>query len=201
MNAIPYTKDAYEARKYAFVSDYARFKILYAEGGLYFDTDVEVIKPMEDIIEKGAFMGWETANDRGEQMVAPGLCLGAPKEMLVYREILDGFEGLSFYDEKGEPNKYTMIPLVTDILKRHGMEMNGLTQTVGGITIYSSEYFCPMDSLTGKVLLTPNTRSIHWYSMSWLDEDKQKRAKIARLIRRLIGTRTLANIKKILNRN
>ncbi|MDE6612292.1 MAG: glycosyl transferase, partial [Muribaculaceae bacterium] len=61
VNAIPYTAQAYAAKKYAFVSDYARFKILYDHGGLYFDTDVEVIKPFDDILERGAFMGFELA--------------------------------------------------------------------------------------------------------------------------------------------
>ncbi|MDE6783607.1 MAG: glycosyl transferase, partial [Paramuribaculum sp.] len=94
VNIIPYTAQAYEAKKYAFVSDYARFWILYKYGGLYFDTDVEVIRNMDRIIEAGSFMGCETtceeAQARGGGLsVAPGLGLGAPAGSELYKEILD----------------------------------------------------------------------------------------------------------------
>lgn len=186
VNAIPYTAEAYAARKYAFVSDYARFVILYEHGGLYFDTDVEVIKPMDDIIEKGPFMGWETAGGTGKHMIAPGLGLAAPKGFSLYREILEGFEKLQFHTADGKINPYSMIPMVTDILKHYGLETNGKTQTIADTTLYAADYFCPMDTLTGKITLTPNTRTIHWYTMSWLSKRKQWKLKIGRLIRRII---------------
>ena len=63
VNSIPYTAEAYRQKKYAYVSDYARFCILYQYGGIYFDTDVEVIKPLNDIIAKGNFMGFEQDPD------------------------------------------------------------------------------------------------------------------------------------------
>ena len=75
VNTIPYTAQAYAAKKYAFVSDYARLKILYDHGGLYFDTDVEVIKPFDDILAGGAFMGCELTAAQG-CAVNPGLGLG-----------------------------------------------------------------------------------------------------------------------------
>ena len=59
INIVPYTREAYEVGKYAFVSDYARFYILYHHGGLYFDTDVEVIRPMDDLVGRGAFLAWD----------------------------------------------------------------------------------------------------------------------------------------------
>ena len=88
VNIIPYTKEAYEAKRYAFVSDYARFWILYHYGGIYFDTDVEVIKPMNDIISKGAFMGWETAVKKNIPVyINPGLGIGCETGNLIYREL------------------------------------------------------------------------------------------------------------------
>ena len=194
VNALPYTQDAYAAKKYAFVSDYARFKVLYEEGGVYFDTDVEVIRPMDDIIEKGAFMGWETENNQGIQKVAPGLCLGAPNGHPLYQEILTAYKDLSFYKEDGSYNPYSMIPLVTDLLLKHGMRNDGSTQCVADTTIYAADYFCPMDALTGKVTKTNNTRSIHWYSMSWLDKKRQHRAKLIRPFRRIFGTKFVTKI-------
>lgn len=107
VNIITYTQEAYERKKYAFVSDYARFWILYHYGGLYFDTDVEVIKPMNDIIVKGPFMGCEKDVDKQESTVSsaipslglgvnPGLGLGVGPGLELYGELLRLYDGLHF---------------------------------------------------------------------------------------------------------
>ena len=101
---IPFVRDAYKAKKYAFVSDYARFYILYHYGGLYFDTDVEVIKPMDDIIECGAFMGCESSVESGKAAmltVNPGLGLGCQSGNELYAEILYLYAGLHFLRMNG----------------------------------------------------------------------------------------------------
>lgn len=187
VNAIPYTRDAYKAGKYAFVSDVARFWILYHEGGVYFDTDVEVVKPIDELVERGAFMGWEKADALGNMHVAPGLGLASPKDFPLYKEVLDGFAELPYYLNDGQRNPYTMIPLVTDLLKRKGLQIDGTMQNVNVndnvITIYPAEYFCPMDSLTGKIHLTENTYSIHYYNMSWISKPIQWRVKMMRKVR------------------
>lgn len=185
VNKISYTRDAYQAGKYAFVSDVARFWALYHEGGVYFDTDVEVIKPIDDLIERGAFMGWERADALGNIHVAPGLGLAAPKGFSLYQEILDGFANLSYYLENGKWNTYTMIPMVTDLLKGKGLQIDGSLQTIDGLAIYPADYLCPMDSLTGKITLTDNTYTIHHYSMSWLPSSSQWRVKLLRKIRKI----------------
>ena len=102
VNCCDYVKEAYAAKKWAFVSDYARFWILYHEGGLYFDTDVEVIKDMSDIIAKGAFMGCETDNKCAPGLglgANPGLGLGANPGLGLYKEILDYYEKIHFFIE------------------------------------------------------------------------------------------------------
>ena len=185
VNKIPYTHDAYNAKKYAFVSDYARFWILYNYGGLYFDTDVEVIKPMDDIIAKGAFMGWERPSSLGAFSIAPGLGLAANQEEPFYKEALTSFEKLSFYKEDGTWNNYTMIPMVTDLLLQRGLKKDGSMQVIDGITFYPADYFCPMDSITGKLFITKNTYAIHWYSMSWIEPHLKYKIKIARYLKRL----------------
>ena len=187
VSIIPYTRDAYEAKKHAFVSDYARFWILYHYGGIYFDTDVEVIKPMDDLIAKGAFMGWEKPNSLGEWSIAPGLGLAASQGQPLYKEILKRFEKLDFYNEDGERNPYSMIPMVTDLLIQKGLKKDGSLQTIGFVTIYPSDYFSPMDSVTGKIDITHNTCSIHWYSMSWLPKSRQWRVKLMRIMRNLFS--------------
>lgn len=188
VNSIQYTKDAYEAKKWAFVSDYARFWVLYNYGGLYFDTDVEVIKPMDDIVERGAFMGVEVpvSKKNSRLMVAPGLGLGVEAGNEIYGEIIEGFKKLNFYKEDGIFNGYTMIPMVTDILKSHGMRDVNEVQEVAGIVVYPQEYFNPLDALTGKLKVTENTRTIHWYMASWLPKQNGFVKKVKQLVRRVL---------------
>ncbi len=186
VNSIPYTRDAYAAKKYAFVSDYARFWVLYHYGGVYFDTDVEVIRPMDEVIDKGPFMGWEKPGSTGAYSIAPGLGLAANKDQPLYQEILHGFEHLNFYNENGERNNYSMIPLVTDLLTQKGLKKDGSMQVIDDVILYPSEYLCPMEYFTGKVTITDNTYAIHWYSMTWLPKTAIWKFKLMRLIRRFL---------------
>lgn len=187
VQAMTYTREAYAARKYAFVSDYVRFQVLYQYGGLYFDTDVEVIRPMDDIIQQGAYMGWEVAATSIERKfsVNPGLGLCAPAGHPLYAEILEGFAHLNFYDETGVQSGYTMVPMVTEILRAKGLRVDGSLQTIGGITVYPADYFCPMDSVTGQLRIMDETRTIHWYTMSWLPRHQRWRTTLLRWLRKV----------------
>ena len=172
VNIIPYTKQAYEAKKYAFVSDYARFWILYNYGGLYFDTDVEVIKPFDNIINRGAFMGIEKgAAFEGKPMVAPGLGLGVEANHPFYRKMLDYYERTLFLNGDGTLNTHTIVEYTTCQLYAGGMQPTSQLQCVDGIWIYPADVFCPMDSTTGIVKITENTVSIHRYDCSWMDHN------------------------------
>lgn len=169
VDIIPYTREAYEARKYAFVSDYARFYILYHHGGLYFDTDVEVIRPMDDIVARGAFMGCENEAKTGETAlaVAPGLGLGCNPGLRVYAEILDLYAGLHFKRADGGLNLKTVVAYTTELLVAKGLENVNEVQCVADVWVYPKEYFCPMDYQTNVLTATENTRSIHHYAASW----------------------------------
>lgn len=163
VNIIPYTKDAYDAKKYAFVSDYARFWILEREGGLYFDTDVEVIKNMTPIIKAGPYMGCELQDGT----VNPGLGLAAEPHMAVYQQILDNYTRMNFFNPDGSRSNYSMIPMITEMFRKESLNEAISTQDILGLKIYPVEYFNPLDSLTGKLKITNNTYSIHWYMASW----------------------------------
>ena len=172
VNSIPYTHQAYEAKKYAFVSDYARFWILYKYGGLYFDTDVEIIKPLDDIIERGPFMGIEkTPTSNITPMINPGLGLGATPQMDTYRQILDSFHRMEFYSEDGSINPFSMIPMVTKLFSELGFKASKEVKYVAETYIYPEDVFCPMDSTTGITIITDNTISIHHYDCSWMDHN------------------------------
>lgn len=185
LDLIPYTREAYNDGKYAFVSDMARFWALYHEGGVYFDTDVEVISPMDGFILQGAFLGWEKPSAAGLYNVNPGLGMAAPKGLPFYQEMLDGFAKISYHLPDGSRNPYSMIPMINELLLQKGLLMDGSMQKISDVTIYPADYFCPMDSLTGKITLTENTFTIHHYTMSWMNKTTQWRVKIMRKVRRL----------------
>lgn len=198
VNIIPYTREAYEAKKYAFVSDYARMWILYHHGGLYFDTDVEVIKPMDDIVARGPFMGIEVeATSGAAPLVAPGLGLGVTPGLDLYRNILDIYQNLHFLLEDGNFNMYAIVRITSDALSNNGMKATNDLQDVAGIWIYPRDYFNPLDDNTGKLIITDNTRSIHWYTKTWMKKQNPLRTWLVRRIHRYFGNNSLAWLKKI----
>lgn len=196
VNIIPYTREAYDRRKYAFVSDYARFYILYHHGGLYFDTDVEVIRPMEDVIRRGPFMGIEQAADN--VAVNPGLGLAAESGMELYRLLLEHYAALHFVDECGVPLPGTVVKHTTDILSRLGFAAENSIQQVAGTWIYPNDWFNPLDDATGILTVTDNTRSIHLYSKTWVDNYGPLRIWITRRLHRIFGVDKLQRLKKLL---
>ena len=172
VNCCPYVKGAYEQKKFAFVSDYARFWVLYNEGGVYFDTDVEVIKNMNHIISAGNFMGIEkshaTQNPESGEMVGvnAGLGMGCEPNSSFLKEMLDLYESKpSFTFDEG-----TIVHHTTWTLQKYGFLNENKFQDVAGFKIYPADFFCPMDSTTGLTDLTENTVSIHHYSCSWVNQ-------------------------------
>lgn len=200
VNTIPYTRQAYEAKKYAFVSDYARFKILYEHGGLYFDTDVEVIKSMDDIIATGPFMGFEIDPNpqRPYGAVAPGLGLGANPKMGLYHVILDYYNQLSFILPDGSLNfNDAVVNITTRELIKAGLKDTVGIQRVEGIGIYPSDYFNPFDDLTGRLNITSNTFSIHWFSKTWKSLPKW-RINLSRIAHRIFGVNFTKRIRNFI---
>lgn len=195
VNIIPYTAEAYQAKKFAFVSDYARFWILYHYGGLYFDTDVEVIRPMDNIVNQGSFMGCEkdaSIKEGSIPSVAPGLGLGCENKHPLYAEILDEYANLHFVDNSGNLNLKTVVEYVTEVLCMHGLRSISGIQCVDGIFIYPKEYFCPIDFETKERIDTINTYTVHHYAASW----HGRKEKIQRFLLHTIGKN---NIKKLMS--
>lgn len=177
VNCIPYTEEAYKQKKYAFVSDYARFWIMYHYGGIYFDTDVEVIRHMDDIIAKGNFMGFEVDPD-GENTpgryapryafaVNPGLGFGMEARHQFINAMLDEYKDKTFEMYKDFAWYKTIVAYTTEKLCEEGLRNVDGIQEVQGITIYPHEYFAPINVMTGRLKVTANTRTIHRYMGSW----------------------------------
>ena len=166
LNCCNYVKEAYEKKKWAFVSDYFRFEILYRFGGIYFDTDVKVLKSLVPILEKGAYFGKETERDGG--MVASGLGMAVEPHNDIYREVLQMYHSESFLNDDGTENLKTVVQRLTEILLKHGFRQNEnyeVIQKIDGISIYPGEYFCPM-GYDGISNITNNSYTIHLYNAS-----------------------------------
>ena len=203
VNIIPYTAEAYAMKKYAFVSDYARFWILHKYGGIYFDTDVEVIRPIDDIIARGNFMGFETdpnpANgDASEGSVAPGLGLGVNPGLGlgvnpglgIIEKMMHYYDGQHFVHEAVMKNQITVVHIATKVLRDNGLKNVAGIQEVAGCYIYPAEYFCPINVTTGRIHVEKNTRTIHHYAGTWVD----KKFSLKEFVKRLLPEKLLLSI-------
>ncbi len=160
-----YMKQAYEAKAYGFVPDYARLDILYQHGGIYMDTDVEVVRNLEDMLYQQAFCGvekWQTINFGG--------CSGAVKGHEAILKVLNERENISFFMKDGSPNRTTCGFYDTNVALKNGYIINGKTQNIMGMNIYASDYFHPYDYMSMQTNQTNHTYSIHWFNGGWLDE-------------------------------
>lgn len=168
VDSIPYTKEAYAKKMYAFVSDYARFDILHNEGGIYFDTDVEVIRPMDDIVSAGPFLACESTKSEAQSFVATGLGMGALKGMELIADIMKDYHSRTFSYRGDESEPQTVTRIVTNILQNHGFSGHVNEKlNIAGFTVYPEDYFCPVSTVDGRIRVTSNTRSIHYYEQSW----------------------------------
>ena len=195
-------------KKYAFVSDYARFDILYHEGGVYFDTDVEVIKTFDDIISKGGFMGCEkdgvdenTSIAGSETIaVAPGLGLATEAGTELYQEILHYYETQHFLNNDGSYNQETVVTKTTNLLFQYGLKNIKGIQYISGVTIYPKDFFNPYSYDTHKLDITENSRSIHRYDASWKTKGEKRKEAFLRIIGEKNASR-LVRIKNMLKGN
>lgn len=197
VNQIAYTAEAYAAGKYAFVSDYARFKILHDRGGLYFDTDVELIAPIDDVIAAGPFMAFEKDCCTDEPYaVAPGLGLGAEPGSHVYKSLLDFYADRHF--ELNPDAVETVVEYTTRVLKNLGLADRPGIQQVEDVKIYPTAWFNPWEWNTGRPHPGPDTRSIHWYAMTWMTPRMLFVQRMKYAANRLLGRRAVAAIKRLL---
>lgn len=172
VHKIPYISQAYRVKKYAFVSDYARFDILYEYGGIYFDTDVEVIRPIDDLISNGAFVGLELPGS-----IATGLGIGAAVGCPIFKEIMDNYKKTCFITQDGKMNLTTVVKRVSNIFKQYGFTEENKLQKIAGVTIYPIDFFCPKNYGTGEITITPNTYTIHHYDGSWCSKNTHRLTK------------------------
>ena len=186
VNCNAYVKKAYEMKKWAFVADYARFYVLYQYGGVYLDTDVQLVKNIDELRLKGKFAGF--GND---ETVSTGLILATEKNDWLCKKVMDTYIGEEFVWD--DPSKILAIGRrVTRILIDSGLKPNGQMQMVQDYTIYPKYYFNPTDGdIRGKV--DERAYSIHHYAATWFSpKDKFKNT-----LRRFVGHRNIERWHKV----
>ncbi len=168
-----YMREACENKKYGFVPDYARLDIIYNEGGIYLDTDIEIIKPLDELLELEAFCGEE----KSSKYVALGLGFGAEKGNEIIRLMRDYYDDIHFI-QNGKPNLLPSPEINTRPLYKLGFKYSDSIQQLeykgSKLHIFPGKYFCPMDYETGEIDVKDETFSIHHYSGSWQSEESHK---------------------------
>lgn len=177
-----YCLEAYQAGKWAFVSDYARLQIIYNYGGIYLDTDVELIKPIDDLIFDGCgFIGFQNY-----EQVTTGLGFAAPKKSPYVKAMLSMYEARHFLKTDGSYD-LTPCPVANTVALLHcgmktGKKATANVQRLNGIRVLPVDYLNPQDVDTGKISITNNTYSIHHYTASWYSDKQNNFRKIKRVI-------------------
>ncbi|MDO4466485.1 MAG: glycosyltransferase [Bacillota bacterium] len=201
INQNDYCREAYENKKWAFVSDYARLKIIYDEGGIYFDTDVEVLKNFSHLITEYGYLCFDN-NSNGEfgKKVATGLGFAAPAKNKVIEAMLSDYNNIHFVDEKGNMD-LTPCPIRnTERLLEFGLIPNGSAQMIEDIKIYPFEYFCGYDTANMHPYITENTYTVHHYAGTWREKadifTRFKYKIIIPLIQKIVGIERYDEMKK-----
>lgn len=186
VNTNEYTKMCYQNKKYAFLTDYVRLVVVEKYGGIYFDTDVEVIKSFDDLLKYDAFFGFED-----NYYVNTGQGFGAEKNHMVINMMLQEYDCLL----DGKHDLVSCPKLNTKAIEKFGFEPNGQYQLKNNVLLLSKEFTNPFNNNTGELKNTKNTYSIHWYSMSWLSPARKIKSKITRPLHRIFGEGFFKKIK------
>ena len=181
LDKYEYARYMYDNKKYAFLSDFVRLQVIYENGGVYFDTDVEVLKPIDELLENRAFIGFE--NDR---FVNSGQGFGAERGNGAVKLMLEEY---NYFPDSFDPKKGPVAcpELNTYGILKCGLIKNGSFQNLQSITVYSKEYFNPYDNVLNKLDVTENTYTIHWYSCSWISKGQKLRTFLLRPIHKCFG--------------
>jgi glycosyltransferase involved in cell wall biosynthesis len=173
-----YTREAHEAGKYGFAVDHTRLNILYNHGGIYLDTDVEVVKSFDELLYNDAFCGFHHF-PHNNNYINLGLGFGAVKGHPMIKEMMAHYEDIGFppYDEK-LPLGWVYSPVFqTETLEKHGLVRNGQFQIVKNVAVYPAYYFDPLYTALHRLFRSPETYSVHHYAGTWVDRDRESEEK------------------------
>ena len=183
-----YMRQAYEAKKWGFVPDYARLDIVYQHGGIYLDTDVEMVRAFDGLLEHESFFGFEDTGD-GEIYVNCGHGFGAVPGHQAIRAARDLYDRVSFCNADGSLNQLASPYYTTQSLRQLGLVQENRDQALPGVQVYASDVLCPKNFRTGKLHRTARTVSIHHFTASWVDEKIKAEEAHQRQIKNRFGSR------------
>ena len=186
-----YTEEAYSKGKYAFVSDVARLDIIAREGGIYLDTDVELIKNIDKLLSYQAFMAMESEN-----RVATGLGMGACKNHPFIIENLNEYKNRHFLLKNGKIDTTTCVTITSNLINKEYGKLSNQTAYFKDMVVYEPEVFCPLNLETNRLSISSNTLAIHHYDTTWKD-GKDKFLKMKIKLRKFLGSNLYEKIKNI----
>lgn len=189
IHCCDYVREAYAAKKWAFVSDVARLYALVNHGGIYMDTDVEVIKPLDDILCYEAVSGFEA-----ETRIPTGL-MACREGQPLFEELLREYDDIHFLREDGSCDMTTNVTRITNACLKYGLRLDNTLQTVNGFTLFPCDYFCPKDCRTLETKLTPNTYVIHHFDGSWVSP----KSRVRKIVKRILGPKLCKFIIRIMD--
>lgn len=190
IESIPYVQEAYLNKKWAFVSDYARLFALYNEGGIYMDTDCELVGHLDPFLDNTVFFGFESIHNISTAII------GSEKHTSIIQNLLLDYKNRKFVLDDNTLNTITNVEYTTHKLLDLGLCQNGELQKINGVSIYPIDYFSPKSIETYKITLTSNTVMIHHFDGSW----HTKGQKIKHKVQLLLGdniTQKLVQVKRV----
>ena len=190
-----YIAEAYKQKKWAFVVDYARFDILNQYGGVFFDTDVELLKPIPDsFLAYQAFTGFES-----DETVNPGLVYASQPDQSVLQAIMSTYEHKQF-GEKINGRMENIVDIVTGVLDGKGLKKNNSFQVIEGIAVFPKEYFCCFNHETQAFEIGSETISVHHYAASWSPWYRRAYFRTIKYVCRIMGKERYLKYKGILKK-
>lgn len=197
INRFAFTEEAYKSKKMSYVTDVCRLFVLKEIGGIYMDTDVEILKPLDIFLNDTAFSGFES------NITLPTGIMASIQDGEWVTEMLDYYQNKKFLDEKNKPILIPNTQIITKLMIKKGFLINNKYQKKEGyITFYPNDFFCPKDNTTGQIHLTENTYCIHHFSGSWLSKKSRFKNRFSKLIYKYFGPKTVNILKeKIIKRS
>ena len=173
VSANRYTHEAYQKKKYAFVTDYVRLYVLNNYGGIYMDTDVEVTKSLDDFLKYSAFSGFEQGNK------IPTGIIGAEAGNKWIGLLIDDYDNRAFIRTNGEMDLTTNVALITKkTVANYSIKLNNTEQHLDDVSLFPFDYFCAKNFTDGKIVTTQNTYTIHHFAGSWHDDEQNYASKL-----------------------
>ncbi|MGI6248155.1 MAG: glycosyltransferase family 32 protein [Acutalibacteraceae bacterium] len=190
IDLFDFTRQAYNDKNYAFVSDAARAFVLNEFGGIYLDTDVEVFKNFDDLLDEEFFAGFEQGGYIGTCV------MGAQKNAAILKEYLDYYSSLSYWQPDGKKHKDTNVVLLTKLLEEKGIKKDDSLQRVEGITVFPRTYFSPYDYINGENFISSDSYCVHHFAKLWLPRRVRLKAAIKKIVIKIVGPETLKALRQ-----